>query len=68
MQRERTARSAAGEESAWTERSQYRSVMWKKRFSSRHQVALGAQWDSRFEKPSTREVFLKLEVALGNNG
>ncbi|MDH0865613.1 hypothetical protein [Mitsuaria sp. GD03876] len=68
VQNERSARGAAGAEAAHTLRSQHRSVMWKKRFSSRYQVALGAQWDSRSEKASTREVFLKLEAALGDGG
>ncbi|SEL89640.1 hypothetical protein SAMN05216359_12239 [Roseateles sp. YR242] len=68
VQHERSARGAAGAEVAHTLKSQHRSVMWRKRFSSRYQVALGAQWDSRSEKPSTREVFLKLEAALGDGG
>lgn len=66
VQSERATRSAVGAELAQTERSLHRSVMWKKRYSSRYQLAFGAQWDTRTEKPSSREVFLKLEAALEN--
>lgn len=68
VQNERTGRGAAGTAAAWIERSRHRSVMWKKRFSSRYQVALGTQWDARADRPSTREVFLKLEASLGDGG
>ncbi|WAC71710.1 hypothetical protein OU995_19280 [Roseateles sp. SL47] len=68
VQNERSARSAAGGQSAWTDKTRHRSVMWKKRLSPRWQFALGASWDAQSDRPSTREVFLKLEAALGDEG
>lgn len=68
VQNERSARGATPVHVAWSEKRQHRSLMWKKRFSSRWQLALGAQWESRPDQPSTREVFLKLEAALGEEG
>ncbi|MBB3193113.1 hypothetical protein [Roseateles terrae] len=68
VQNERSARGATPLHAAWSEKSRHRSLMWKKRFSSRWQLALGAQWEARPDQPSTREVFLKLEAALGDEG
>lgn len=66
VQNERAVRSALGSEPTRAEKSRYRSVMWKKRYSSRYQMAFGAQWDTKTDRPSTREVFLRLEAALEN--
>lgn len=68
VQNERSGRGATPLKAAVSETSRHRSLMWKKRFASRWQLALGAQWESRPQQPSTREVFLKLEAALGDEG
>ncbi len=68
VQNERSGRGATALKPAESETHRHRSLMWKKRFSSRWQLALGAQWESRPQQPSTREVFLKLEAALGDEG
>lgn len=68
VQNERSGRGATALKGAVSETSRHRSLMWKKRVSSRWQLALGAQWESRPQQPSTREVFLKLEAALGEEG
>ncbi|WP_147307059.1 hypothetical protein [Roseateles depolymerans] len=68
VQNERSGRGATALQAAVSDTSRHRSLMWKKRVSSRWQLALGAQWESRPQQPSTREVFLKLEAALGEEG
>lgn len=64
VQDERARRGALPSQEATSDRRRHRSLMWRKRFGGRHQVALGAQWDAQSGEPTRRELFLKWQVGL----
>jgi hypothetical protein len=64
LQDERSRRDGMAAALAQEDHKRHRSLMWKKRFGARYQVALGAQWDTRRDAPARRELFLKLQATL----
>ena len=64
VQDERSRRGASALAAADEAQRRHRSLMWKKRFGGRYQLALGAQWDRRSDAPARRELFLKLQADL----
>lgn len=71
-QDERSHRAGTALAAAEHDHRRHRSLMWKKRFGGRYQLALGAQWDAqgdvrsglRTDAPRRRELFLKLQAEL----
>jgi hypothetical protein len=64
VQNQRSRREASSLGTSSDEQVAHRSLMWKRRFGTAYQLALGAQWDTRGDGARRREIFLKLQATL----